>query len=228
MHKKVFILLLLLIFIFLPSNVLNATSNNLFGDLDNSNTFNGIDLILLKRYLTGTAPDYVSTISADMTLDNHVNVQDLVRMKKYFSDDVTHINKSTKSLNWAIFDEGEELPLVSAVSFDFNTTCSIKTVCLPGRYTSEVSSFIKTDKNPNPELKQPDINISTTKINDTVLEIAYNEDNLIVEPSWIWKNAISYPNLDVSDKSKFNCLFTIMLTDKTVDPYRDFEVSFIF
>lgn len=224
--EKFFAVLMVAVLLLVPINDVSAINNNLYGDLDNSTTFNGIDLILLRRYLMGAAPSYVSANSADMTLDNCVNVQDLVRMKKYFVGDVIHINQNEESFTWTIFEGEDDFPIVTAVSFRFNTTCTVRTNCLPGRYTTEVSAFIKTDKNINPELDSPEINISQTSINNESLSIMYSDDT-IVSPKWIWKYAVADPSIDVSSRSIFSSLFTIMIS-KSYIPYREFKNSFVF
>ncbi len=219
MIKKVlsyFLVFSLLISLF--SSNISAENAYVRGDLDNNGAFNAIDLVLLRKYLFNgmTTQSY----SADINVDNIIDLRDLVRMKKYLTGDVTHSNSTNVGMSWVILDGDGDVPIVSGVGYRIYTNCYTRTVCSPDRYVTEVSAYISTDRNPNPELDSPQLTIATTTINDDAVNMEVNHNNIVPENK-IFESKISYSEINVPNRSTYSCLFTVMMTDKCISPYRE-------
>ena len=225
MKKILCIALSMLILVFPFSNMIIAENMYLRGDIDNNGSFNVIDLVLFRKYLLNVVN--IELYPADMNVDGLVDIRDFIRMKKYFLGDVLHNNSMNVGMSWTILDDAEGMPIVSFVGFRIYTNCYVRTACLPGRYTTEISAYISTDINPNPELDSPELNIASTTINDRAIEMSDNEFN-IVPVDKIFASNIAYSQIHIPELSKYECLFIVMLNDKAINPYRETENIFYF
>ncbi len=204
-----------------------AETVNLRGDLNGDSRFNSIDMVVMRRYMMNKYSLNNIAYSADLNIDNIVDIRDLVSMKKYLVGTIIHRNRTEEGLVWYFLkDNNGDFPLVGGVGFRFITSCYVETACLPGRYTSEIFTYIQTTKNPNPEIKLPKLGVGITTIDDKNLTFESNK-NVIAAPDTIWCSEISKDSLNVSERSSFSCLFTIMLDDTTF-PYREIKNIFKF
>ena len=217
-----------LVFSLLSSLFLNnvfAEDRYVRGDIDDNGVFNAVDLVLLRKHLFNNTN--IPSYTADINVDDAIDLRDLVRMKKYLIGDVLHDNSTNVGMSWVILDGDSEVPIVSGVGYRIYTNCYTRTVCLPDRYVTEVSAYISTDRNPNPELDDPKLTIANTTINNNVVNMNINNNNIVPENK-IFQSKISHSKINVPERSTYSCLFTVMLTDKTISPYRETTNTFDF
>lgn len=135
----------------------------------------------------------------------------------------TFSNSINKGCSWVVpLDSG----VVAGVGYRVESNCYVKTTTLTGRIANEVSSFAKTDKNLNPEIDLPTITIGTTKINQNVLSMT-NNTNVWASTDWIWKCAVSYPNIAAPHESEFSSIVICMLNG-AIYPYQSVTNSYVF
>lgn len=200
---------------------------DLRGDLNGDKAFNTIDMVVLRRYFTNDSPIEFSNYSADLNIDEMVDIRDLVRMKKYFVGNVIHSNRTEDGLVWYFLQDCDgEFPIAGGVGFRFTTSCYVETSCLPDIYTNKIHVYVQTTKNPNPEIDSPKLGVGTVTINGKNVNMQ-SDINVITAPDVIWCSEFSEELFNVSNRSYFDCLFTVML-DGTVYPYRELKNSFEF
>lgn len=194
------------------------------GDIFYDTRFNALDMAVFRRYFLGTYQD-VTHSAADMNLDGEINIQDLVRMKKYQAGELLHNYSINTGVNWLVLRDTDSSAFPVVVGYRLDINCYTKTVCLPGRYTSEISGFVCAEKNPNPEFELPDLVVSTISINDEIIPI---KDTIsLVSPTWIYDCKSSTSQISVPTLSTYNCLIIAMMKEAIV-PYQQKEIEFEF
>lgn len=135
----------------------------------------------------------------------------------------THKNSLIKGCLWTVPLSGG---IIATIGYNVSSTCYVKTYSSTNRITSEISSFAKADKNPNPEINLPTISIGTTNINNTTIKMA-SSTNVWVSPDWIWGYSVSNQSVTCPAGSNFSSIAICMLNG-AINPYQSVTNSFSF
>ena len=135
----------------------------------------------------------------------------------------THSNSIIKGCLWTVPLSGG---IIATVGYNVTSNCYVKTYSSTNRTTTEITSFAKADKNPNPEINLPKISIGTTKINNTAIKMT-NSTNVWVSPDWIWGYSISNQSVNCPSNSSFSSIAICMLNG-AIYPYQSVTNSFSF
>ncbi len=208
--------------------VVFSTEWNEKGDFNHDGDINAIDLTYMVRVLLKIDTSTQMILIADTTLDNNVNILDLVRMKKYLVGyfEQSYSNVENQVFYWTNLNEIEGVEIIGPVIYNISVNNEINVNKLSYRYTNYIGCATRAVDNSSFISPSIRLEIASARLNNITLSLTEN-DSILVDENWIWEYKTSHNKYCVTSNSQFNTM-VIAMYENDLFPYRSIENSLIF